>query len=392
MQSTRNWPWVIAALDSLCAAHRAGFDAVAREKAYPCAGPYLLADARERSGVFPGVDALDMAVAWERFPSVCAGLSSNSESRELSRYLSVKLFEYERDRRTNEPGEVAFEFSARFVWDGVPYCFALFYLIFRRRKTVGNVTHSHRLEITGTACRLFGHEKILEILIAVGLQPKKLRELHLAADFFLPREESQPLQRANRAARDDKEQTGVDFVHKGVLETVNVGEDDRKKNTYRFFRIYDKDADTLSKGKQRLYPIGGRSRIRYEMELRKDKCAEFPWQWLLDPQKLKSVWEYECRAYVKNPGGIIPASWGSFHDTKRGENVPDTYRDKFNKRLSDRSRRNWAQAQGWIDNMFEEGATLADVVAGVVHFWHERKNGVKRTALESRRSSRGRRS
>jgi len=372
----------------MCAVHRAGFDAVRRDFSYPPLGPYVLADAKPRSGLFCGVDALDMAVTWEKWPSVCSGLSSNSESRELSKYISVKLFEYERDRRTNEPGEVAFEFSARFAWDGAPYSFALFYLIFRRKKQVGNVTHSHRLEITGTACRLFGHDKILEILIAVGLQPKKLRELHLAGDFFLPREENQQLLCANRAARDDKGQTGTDFVHRGMLETVNIGEDDRQKNTYRFFRIYDKDADTLSKGKQRLYPIGASSRVRYEMELRKDKCGEFPCMWLLDKEKLKQVWEYECRAFVKQLSGVIPSSWGSFHDAKRGENIPDSYRDKFNKRLSDRSRRNWAQAQGWLDNMFEEGATLADAVAGVIHFWHERKNGVSRTALESRRSAR----
>lgn len=386
MPTPWNWPKAVQELQNLVAAYSGGFDARTRDISSTPLGPYVLVDAKEASGVFPGVDAVDMAVSWERFPSVLIGMASNSEQKQLSRNLSVKLFEYERDRRTNEPREVAYEFSALYSWGGAPYSFALFYLIFRREKRDGCLKRDHRLEITGTACRLFGHARILEILLQVGLAPKKLKELHLAGDFFVEKERNQVLLFSNLAARADKKLTGTDFSHKGLLETVNVGEDDRMKNTYRFFRIYDKDADTIEKKKTALYPLGEKSRIRYEMELRKDKCNEMPWQWLLDAQKLKEVWEYEVRAFVKRLDGRIPDSWGNFHKVGRSEPKPDSYRNAVTKRLSDASRRNWAQAQGWLGRMLDEGASLADVVGAVIHFHGEWKRGRKKTMMEARQS------
>jgi len=334
-----------------------------------------------------GVDFLDCEVGISGWPDVFEGLSKNSERKALGNGLTLEYHEFDHDRQTNTARTCSYTWRLNTPWGD----YKLFFLVLSRKVKRGCVNVWHRIEITGSGCRLVGVGKILEYAETLGVKVKAVKDLHLCADFLTPYDAQQNVLRSCLEIRAKKAQSGRTFDHRGALETVEIGDYSSERNTYRFIRVYDKDADTQVKRKEGIYPtVPLLRRTRFEVDLRPDKAKHFKPIWLLDSEKIRDVFAYELRFYLPDPQEKIPSSWGDFRKVGINPAVPGTYHRAGTRRLSDKARVDWAQCRSFMRKLFERGATLKDLLPNVVaeyrnHLSKRNESGADALAMTAKR-------
>jgi len=322
----------------------------------------------DNRATYLAVDYADLAISFKRWPEILSGLSKNSECKKIQHGLTIEYNEFDFDRGGGVPRTVSYTWRLRTPWGE----YKLFFLVFTRKQRRGCVNLFHRCEITGSGCRLVGAGVIAEYVQSLGISVDKVRDLHVCADFHVPFVCRDSVMGSVLSIRNAKKQSGRTHDHGGILETVEVGDYSNERNTYRFIRVYNKDRDSDVKGKTGLYPkIHLLTRIRFEVDLRADKCKEIPVIWLYDAERIADMYAYEMRYFLPHPSGRLPQSWGHFRKTGANPVVCGTFHRAGTRRQSDPSRADWCQAAAFLTRLYRRGATLAQIFPMVQRTYRE---------------------
>ena len=186
------------------------------------------------------------------------------------------------------------------IWDKNVYTKHEFYFIFKDRKTNINIgflmfpkhkkiwaiSYNNTYEITWQWLILNNVQYYFDLLNRCWLKIDKFKRVDICMDI------AEEIQYIN-------DKILVDFfpwktvnpkIRKGKVETIYIGERDKRKNTYHLIRIYDKKRDTHVKKKWFLYDYEKYKDVtRFEIELRRDKAKFMTKEKLTDVNYIFSI-------------------------------------------------------------------------------------------------------